>query len=174
MYFKKELDTDFSLLTKACQFSLVQSTKAGTTPCPPCHCLHTMTYSVPVVLIEKLLQYNHWQGCGDKHHHIVGSYPQNHPYCTILYKCVHIMHDSNLAGTSSQSWSTILSIYSLYNVPQFSTLPNILQDQVVTNTVPVRMTLAACSYLHYPHNTIDRAKCHLSGILLPCWHSIQE
>ena len=105
---KKKLNTNFSFLTKVCQFSVVQSTINGTTTCAPYHCFHTVTYSVPVVPIWKLLQYSYRQGCGDTHCHIVGSYPQNHLYCTILHKCMHTMHTSNLAGTSSQLCSTIL------------------------------------------------------------------
>ena len=103
----RELCTNFSLLTKACLFSVVQSTKTGTI-CTPCHCLHTVTYSVPVVPIGKLLQYSCRQGHSDTYHYIVGNFPQNHPYCTLLHKCVHTTHDSNLAGTSSQLCSTIL------------------------------------------------------------------
>ena len=67
----------------------------------------SMIDSVPVCPIRKLLQYSHRQGHGDTHHHIVGSYPRYHPYCSSLYKCMHIMHDSNLGGTFFHSCSTV-------------------------------------------------------------------
>ena len=108
----KKLHTNFSLLTKACRFSIVQSTTAGTTTCALYHCLLAVTYSLAVVPKRKLLQYSHCQGYGVKYHHLVGICPQHHMYCIICYNCMHIMHDSSLAGMSSQSCSTVL--YHVY------------------------------------------------------------
>ena len=108
LYCNKELCTSFSLLTKACWFYIVQSTTTITATCIPYHCLHTVTNSLAVVPLRKLIQYSRCQGRGDTHHHFVGIHPQNHPYCIILHKCMHIMHNFNLAGISSQLCSTML------------------------------------------------------------------
>ena len=51
---------------------------------------------------------SHFQGCSDTHRHLVGSHPQHHPYCILLHKFWRIMHDSSLAGMSSQSCSIML------------------------------------------------------------------
>ena len=42
------------------------------------------------------------------------------------------------------------------------------------NAVPARMTLAPCSYSHCTYYANGRATYHLSGVLLPGWHSIQR
>ena len=108
LYCEKELCMSFSLLTNACWLPIVQSTTTGITTCASCHCLHAVTYLLTVVLNRKLLQYSRFQVHGVIHCHLVGSYPQHHPYHIILHKCGHITHDSSLAGTSSWSCSTVL------------------------------------------------------------------
>ena len=168
----KEFCTILSFLTKACQFSVVQVLQ----PVPPhAHQCHTVTYSVLVVPFRKLIQYSCCQGRGDTHHHLVGIHPQNHLYCTILRMCVHIMHESNLIGTSSQSCSSILYHVesSQYTTIQY-TFFIVLQNQVAVNAVLACITLVPCIYSHYTYYTNGRAMCHLSGALLPCWRSIQE
>ena len=132
-------------------------------------------YSLAVVPIRKLLQYSHCQGRGDTHHHLVGSHPQHHPYCIILRKCWHIMHDSSLAGTSSQSCSTMLyhvqsSQYTHDSVHSFV----VLWGKVVMNAIPACMTLIPCSYSYCTYYANGRATFHLSGALLPGWRSIKS
>ena len=104
----KELCMSFSLLTKACQLPVVQSTTTSITTCALWHCLHTVPHSLAVVPIRKLLRYSRCQSRGDAHHHLVGSHPQHHMYHIILRKCGHITHDPSLADISSQSCSTVL------------------------------------------------------------------
>ena len=124
LYCKKKLCTNFSLLTKAYQFSVVQSTTTNTTTCAPYHCLHTVTYSLPVVPIRKLLQYSYGQGHGDTHCYIVGSHTQNNrtvPFCismcTLCMTPICVVHLLNCTTLSC-------TMYSLHNVPRFSTLPH--------------------------------------------------
>ena len=45
--------------------------------------------------------------------------------------------------------------------------PDVLLDQVVMNSEPARMTLIACSYVHYTYYTNGRA---ISTLALHWWH----
>ena len=151
LVFQKELHTNFSLLTKACQFSIVQSNTTGTTTCALYHCLHTMTYSVPVVPIGKLLQYSHRQGCGDTYITLwVVTLGIIHTL-TALHKCMHITHNSNLAGTSSQSCSTVL-----YHVQS-------LQCTVIQYTSPSYFKTKSC----YKYCTSTHDSCSMQLLTLP-------
>ena len=121
-FFEKELRTNFTLLTKIYQFLVVQSTTTGTTTCTPCHCFHTVTYSLPVVPIRKLLQYSHGQGCGDTHSHLVGSHPQNHRIAPFYVSaCILCMTPICLVCLFSCA-ALSCTMYSLHSVPQFSIL----------------------------------------------------
>ena len=165
----------FSLLTKSCQLPIVQSTTTGITTCALWHCLHAVPHSLAVVPIRKLLKYSRCQSHGDAHRHLVGSHPQHHPYHIILHKCVHITHDSSLAGMSSavvQHSAVPCTVFTVYhNSVHFLVA---LQGKVVMNAVPARMTLVPCRYSHCTHYANGRATFHLSGASLPCWRSIQE
>ena len=122
-------------------------------------------------MVCKLLQNNHGQTCGETQYHIVGSYPSNHSYCTILHECLHTIYYTICLITIHNHAALLSTIKSipLFSTPSCCTLKPSHRKSCVSMHDSHSIQL-----LHYPHNAVDRAMYHLNGALLPCWRSIQE
>ena len=120
---RKELNTDFSLLTKVCQFSVVQST---TNWYHHICTISLLSHSDILRACSSYLEATSVQPCrqggGDTHCHIVGSHTQNNrtvPFCiSICTLCMTPICLVHLLSCATLSYT----MYSLHNIPQFSKL----------------------------------------------------
>ena len=148
----KELCTSFSLLTKSCRLPVVQSTTTGITTCALWHCLHTVIYIHWLQFpLGKLLEYSHCQSHGVMH--TVTLWEVTHSIIRTISFCISVgtlhmipiwlAHVFRVMCSTCAVPGTVFTVY--HDSVHFFV---VLQDQVVTNAVPARMTLVPCSYSH--------------------------